>query len=56
MAHELHEDIGQRLSLLAIEMEQLKADSLSSAGVSSRMDALLKQALEILTEVKARGT
>jgi PAS domain S-box-containing protein len=50
----LHEDIGQRLALLAIEIEQLKNDpSDQTVEVRSRMDAVWKQTLEILTEVKA---
>lgn len=54
IAGDLHEDIGQRLTLLAIEIEQLKTDTPNPpVDVPSRMDAVLKQTLEILTDVKA---
>jgi signal transduction histidine kinase len=50
----LHEDIGQRLALLAIEIEQLKSDPCDqTVEVRSRIDAVWKQTLEILNEVKA---
>lgn len=52
-AKNLHEDIGQRLTLLAIEIERIKPDSLDAIGVRSRMDTLLEQILEILSDVKA---
>jgi signal transduction histidine kinase len=51
IAHDLHEDIGQRITLLVIEIEQLKADSLNT-DLRSRIDALLEQTLELLTDVK----
>ena len=51
IAHDLHEDIGQRITLLVIEIEQLKADSLNT-DLQSRIDALLKENLELLTDVK----
>jgi PAS domain S-box-containing protein len=54
IARDLHEDIGQRLALLAIEIEQLKTDPPNEADeIHSRMDALWKRTLEILTDVKA---
>jgi PAS domain S-box-containing protein len=51
---DLHEDIGQRLTMLAIEIDQLKHDS-SGPNVSfpGRLDAVSKQTLEILDDVKA---
>jgi signal transduction histidine kinase len=53
-AKDLHEDIGQRLSLLAIEIGQLKTDFPNQAiEVRSRMDAVIKQTLELLADVKA---
>jgi signal transduction histidine kinase len=52
IAHDLHEDIGQRVTLLVIAIEQLKADSLEADDLRSRVDALLKQSLGILTDVK----
>jgi signal transduction histidine kinase len=54
IAADLHEDIGQRLTLLALGIERLKTDTLDpSVDVPSHMDALWKQTLEILTDVKA---
>jgi PAS domain S-box-containing protein len=53
IARDLHEDIGQRLALLAIELEQLKTDSSHQTAVGSRMDAVWKRTLEILNDVKA---
>ncbi len=54
IARDLHEDIGQRLALLAIEIEQLKTEAPNqSVEVRSRMDAVWKRTLEILTDVKA---
>ena len=51
---DLHEDIGQRLSLLAIEVEQLQTDPPNHpADAVDRMDAVLRQILNILTDVKA---
>jgi signal transduction histidine kinase len=54
IAADLHEDIGQRLTLLALGIERLKTDTLDpSVDVPSRMGAAWKQTLEILTDVKA---
>jgi PAS domain S-box-containing protein len=54
IAKDLHEDIGQRLALLAIAVEQLKKDLPHRAvELIDRMDAVWKQTLEILTDVKA---
>jgi PAS domain S-box-containing protein len=54
IAWDLHEDIGQRLALLAIAVEQLKNDLPHQAvELLGRMDAVWKQTLEILTDVKA---
>jgi signal transduction histidine kinase len=53
IAKDLHEDIGQRLALLAIEIEQIKRESLNPpADMTSRIDAVLKRQLEMLTDVK----
>jgi signal transduction histidine kinase len=52
IAADLHEDIGQRLTLLALGIERLKTDTLDPS-VDSRMEAAWKQTLEILTDVKA---
>jgi signal transduction histidine kinase len=50
----LHEDIGQRLALLAIAIEQLK-NKLPNQAVElvDRTDKVWKQTLEILTDVNA---
>jgi PAS domain S-box-containing protein len=54
IARDLHEDIGQRLALLAIEIEQLKTDPPSQTNeMLNRMEAVWKQTLEVLTDVKA---
>jgi signal transduction histidine kinase len=54
IAAELHEDIGQRLTLLAIRIEQLETDIPNPAvSVPSRMDAIRNQALEALNDVKS---
>jgi CheY-like chemotaxis protein len=53
IASNLHEDIGQRLTLLLIRIEQLKPDSLNAVGMPSRIDDLWKETLEILGDVKA---
>ncbi len=54
IAKDLHEDIGQRLALLANAVEQLKNDLPHQAvELLDRMDAAWKQTLEILTDVKA---
>ena len=54
IAADLHEDIGQRMTLLALGIERLKTDAIDlSVDVPSRMDAAWKQTLEILTDIKA---
>lgn len=54
IAKDLHEDIGQRLALLAIEIEQLNAEAPNqSLEARSRMDTVWSQTLDILTDVKA---
>jgi signal transduction histidine kinase len=54
IAEDLHEDIGQRLALLAIEIERLKTEPLSqTVGMLTRIDELWKHTLGILTDVKA---
>jgi signal transduction histidine kinase len=54
IASDLHEDIGQRLTLLVLEVEQLKPDTPNPTGdVPSRVDAVLQKSSEILTDVKA---
>jgi PAS domain S-box-containing protein len=54
IAKDLHEDIGQRLALLAIEIDKLRTEPANQADeIRSRMDAVWNQTLEILTDVKA---
>jgi PAS domain S-box-containing protein len=54
IARDLHDDIGQRLALLAMEFQQMKeAPPDSAAAVSSRMDELWKRTTEISTDVQA---
>ena len=54
IARDLHEDVGQRLALLAIAIEQLKNDFPHQAvELLDRLDAVWRKTLEILTDVKA---
>jgi PAS domain S-box-containing protein len=54
IAKDLHEGVGQRLALLAIGIDQLKNDHPNrTLELLDRMDAVWKQTLEILTDVKA---
>jgi PAS domain S-box-containing protein len=50
IARELHDDINQRLAMLAIELEQLKE---SPSEVRGRVQELLKQTVEISNDVQA---
>jgi signal transduction histidine kinase len=52
IAKELHENIGQRMTLLFLQIERLKRDSPHAADAHSQLDALLKQTSELLTDVK----
>jgi signal transduction histidine kinase len=53
IASDLHEDIGQRLTLLAVKIEEAKTHAPNPmVDVSNRMDAILKYTLEVLTDVK----
>jgi PAS domain S-box-containing protein len=54
IARDLHEDVGQRLALLAIAIEQLKNDLPHQAvELLDGLDAVWRKTLEILTDVKA---
>jgi signal transduction histidine kinase len=53
IARDLHENIGQRVTMLVLQIDKLKRDSLNAADAHSQLDALLKQSSEILTDVKA---
>ena len=52
IARELHDDIGQRLALLAVELEQLHQDPPDLPEVRSRMGELQKQASEMATDIQ----
>jgi PAS domain S-box-containing protein len=52
IARELHDDIGQRLAMLAVELEQLHQDPPDLAKVRSRMGELQSQASEIATDIQ----
>jgi len=52
IARDLHDDIGQRLALLSIDLEQLKLASLNNGGSFAReLEALLRTASEVTTDV-----
>jgi PAS domain S-box-containing protein len=53
IGRELHDDIGQRLALLAMELEELHNDSLILPGVRSRMGELQKQTSEIAADIQS---
>jgi PAS domain S-box-containing protein len=54
IARELHDDFGQRLALLTIELEQLQQNSPDlPAEVRSRMGELRKQTSEIATDIQS---
>ena len=54
IADDLHEDVGQRLTLLALGIEQLETDTSNPAvGLPGRMDEIRNQILEVLNDVKA---
>ncbi len=52
IARDLHEEIGQRLVLLTIEIERLNPDSPAS-DLASQITSVRQQSLDILTDVKA---
>jgi signal transduction histidine kinase len=54
IARELHDDIGQRLAILSIELEQLRQNSPDlSAEVCSRVSVLGERVLGVATVVRA---
>jgi len=53
IARELHDDIAQRLALLAIQLEQLRKLPLNLPEVRSRMGELWKRTSEIATDVQS---
>jgi PAS domain S-box-containing protein len=53
IGRELHDDIGQRLALLAVELEQLGTDFQSSAEITPRVGELRRQTLEIAADIQS---
>ena len=53
IGRELHDDIVQRLALLAVELQQLHDNSLILPKVRSRMGKLQKQTSEIATDIQS---
>jgi PAS domain S-box-containing protein len=53
IARELHDDIGQRLALLAVELEQLRQDPEDLPEVRSRIGDLHRQTAEIATDIQS---
>ncbi|HEX4921740.1 MAG TPA: PAS domain S-box protein, partial [Candidatus Bathyarchaeia archaeon] len=53
IARELHDDIAQRLALLAIQLEQLQQSPPNLSEVRSRMGELWKRTSEIATDVQS---
>jgi len=53
IARELHDDSGQRLALLAVELQQIHEETIDSGEVRGRMGELQKQAENISTDVQA---
>jgi signal transduction histidine kinase len=53
IGRELHDDIGQRLALLAVQLQQLSQDSVVLPEVRGRMRELQKQVLEISSDIQS---
>jgi PAS domain S-box-containing protein len=53
IARELHDDIGQRLALLAIELGQLQRSSSNSSEFSGKIDKLREHTSEIAADVQS---
>lgn len=53
IGRELHDDIGQRLALLAVELQQLHENSLILPEVRSRMGELHKRTSEIAADIQS---
>ena len=52
IARDLHDDAGQRLALLSIDLEQLKQDSMRlKSSLTQQLEALVKAASEITSDV-----
>jgi PAS domain S-box-containing protein len=53
IARELHDDIGQRLALLAVELQQLRQDPPESSEVPGRMAELYRQTSGIAADIQS---
>jgi PAS domain S-box-containing protein len=53
LARELHDDINQRLALLAMDLEQLKSSPLRSAELRERATQLFNRTSEISADIQA---
>ena len=53
IARDLHDDIGQRLAMLAVELEQLQASSELPAEIVSRMSTMREETGKISADVQA---
>jgi PAS domain S-box-containing protein len=53
IGRELHDDIGQRLAMAAIELQELHEDPLILPEVRNRMSKLLKQTSEIAADIQS---
>ena len=53
IGRELHDDVGQRLAMLAVELQQLHDNSLILPDVRTRMGELQKQTSEINTDIQS---
>ena len=53
IGRELHDDIGQRLALLSVQMQQLREDSLVLPEVRSRMGEFQKQISDIADDIQS---
>jgi PAS domain S-box-containing protein len=53
IARELHDDISQRVAILANELQQFQQDSPNLLEVRNRMEKLEKQTLEIVADIQS---
>jgi len=53
IGRELHDDIGQRLALVAVELQQLQEDFAHLSEVRGRIAQLQKQTCEIATDIQS---
>lgn len=53
IARELHDDIGQRLAMLTVELEMMRRDPPGMPDIRHRLGELQKQASEITNDVQA---